>query len=292
MTFLRTVLALSRPARLVTVWSNCLAGWWLGGGGNFDHLPFLFGGAGLLFLGGAFLNDAFDADYDREHRPTKPIPSGALTQSTVWRWGLGWLIAGALLLVWRGRLTGTLGLGLVFCIISYNTVHRLTAVGPFLKGTCRCLLYVLGASVAERGVTGWSIWCGIALAAYIAGVAMLARSIDKPAGHHYGALALLAVPIALALLMDVDGYRQAGLVLSAVVAIWIIRSLRPGFWSPEPDLGRTVSGLIAGIVFVDWLATCPALVPGQFNEGPRQLSFAFIGLFLATLLFQRLAPER
>ena len=290
MAFLRTVLVLSRPWRLLTVWSNCLAGWWLGGGGNLDQLPFLFAGGALLHLGGAFLNDAFDADYDREHRRSRPIPSAAVTQGIVWRWGLGWLVAGALLLVWRGKLTGTVALALVFCIILYNTVHRLITVAPTLEGTCRCLFYLLGASLAERGVTGWSIWCGLALAAYTAGAGMLAGSGNKPPERRYGALGLLAVPIALALIMDVDGYREAGLLLSAVVAIWTIRSLRP-LWSPEPNITRTTSGLIAGIILVDWLATCPALLPGRFNDGPRQLSFAFLGLFLATLLLQRLVPD-
>ena len=39
---LRALLALSRVSHLPTVWSNCLAGWWLGGGGNFAKLPLLF----------------------------------------------------------------------------------------------------------------------------------------------------------------------------------------------------------------------------------------------------------
>src|SRR5260221_167869 len=41
---LRTLLILGRVSNLPTVWSNCLAGWWLGGGGNFWKLPLLFFG--------------------------------------------------------------------------------------------------------------------------------------------------------------------------------------------------------------------------------------------------------
>src|SRR5690348_4321637 len=97
---LRTILALSRTSRLPTVWSDCLAGWWLGGGGNAENLPFLFAGATLLYLGSAFLNDAFDAEYDTQHNRRRPIPAGAIGQDEVWRWGLSWMVAGALVLLW------------------------------------------------------------------------------------------------------------------------------------------------------------------------------------------------
>jgi hypothetical protein len=282
MSSLRTILALSRAARLPTVWSNCLAGWWLGGGGHAEDLARLFGGATLLFVGGAFLNDAFDAEYDRQHRRTRPIPAGAIAQDTVWRWGLGALVMGALLLLWAGRVTGALGLVLVFCIILYNAIHRLLVVSPVLKGLCRFFLYVLGASVAVRGVTGWSVWCGLALAIYMTGVGYFARWEVMSRQARYWPVILLSAPILLALIMDVDGYREAGLVLSAVLGLWVLRSLRQTFWSPERKLDRTVAGLVAGIVFVDWLAVANA---------PRGLSALFIGLFGLTLVLQQLAPE-
>src|SRR5256885_13326506 len=74
MSLLRTLLILGRISNLPTVWSNCLAGWWLGGGGNSHKLPWLFCGVTLLYIGGMFLNDAFDADFDRAHRQGRPIP--------------------------------------------------------------------------------------------------------------------------------------------------------------------------------------------------------------------------
>src|SRR5512142_1094831 len=147
MALVRTILALTRPARLPTVWSSCLAGWWLGGDRDWELLPLLLAGASFLFFGGAFLNDAFDADYDREHRPHRPIPAGEVAVQTVWRWGLAWLILGALLLLWLGKLSGTLGLILVLLIVFYTALHRQTSVAPVLKGLCRCFLYLLGASI-------------------------------------------------------------------------------------------------------------------------------------------------
>ena len=290
MSFLRTILALSRPARLPTIWSNCLAGWWLGGAGNPGNLPALFSGATLLFLGGAFLNDAFDTEYDRQHRPGRPIPAGAIGHNTVFRWGVAFLATGALLFVFLGQTVGELALALVFFSVLYNALHRLLPLAPVLKGICRCLLYLLGAAVAERGVTGWSIWCGFALAAYITGLRWLESWREKPGETRIWPVALLSVPVVLALIMDVNGFRETGLLLSVVLVLWVLRCLRPAYWRPERDLARATAGLVAGIVFVDWLATCPVTVPGQVPPGPRELSFAFLILFGLSVLFQGLIP--
>ncbi|HYG34659.1 MAG TPA: UbiA family prenyltransferase [Clostridia bacterium] len=293
MSFLRTILALSRPSRLPTIWSNCLAGWWLGGGGNAKALPFLLGGATCLFVGGAFLNDAFDADFDREHRRFRPIPSGAIGQKTVWRWGLSLLAAGALLLLWLNRTTGGLALALVFCLVVYNALHRYVTFSPILKGVCRFFLYVIGASVATYGITGWSIWCGIALAIYMTGVGYFARWERLPHQTPYWPAALLGAPIVLALLMNTGRYREPALLLSVALVLWLIRCLRPVFWSTERRLDQAIPGLIAGVVFVDWLATCPVVsIISQSHYAPRPLNFAFLALLFLTLLLQRLVPER
>jgi 4-hydroxybenzoate polyprenyltransferase len=290
---LRALLALSRISRLPTVWSNCLAGWWLGGGGNGQRLPFLFGGATLLYIGGSWLNHAFDAEYDRHHRPARPIPSGVIALRTVWRWGLACLVLGALLLFSLSELTGGLGLGLIFFAILYNTLHRSLSSGPLLKAMCRLFLYLMGASIAAHGFSGALLWCSLALAAYMTGVGLLARWEENPGqAPQWPGLLLLAAP-AFALLMNVNGYREPALLLSALLALWLLRAWRQTFWSLEPALGRTVSDLVAGVVFVDWLAVGP--VPSalsETNHAPRELSAVFIGLLLVTLLLQRWLPER
>lgn len=292
MTSLRAILSLCRPTRLPTVWSNCLAGWWLGGGGNAEHLPFLFGGATLLYLGAVFLNDAFDAEYDSQHRRARPIPAGAIMQNTVWRWGLSWLVGGALLLLWPGQVTGEAGLLLAFLIILYNTVHRLVTFSPVLKAAGRFLFYLLGASTGGHGITGGALWCGLALGVYVAGVGYVARWEETPRQARAWPTVLLASPILLALLMNADRYREPALLLSAVLLLWGLRALRQTFWSPERNVRRTVGDLVAGIVIVDWLATCPVAAVTDFsNHAPRGLSFAFIGLLLSTLVLQKLAPD-
>jgi hypothetical protein len=276
---LRAFASVARPDGLPTLWSDCLASWWLGGGGHTGNLPYLFAGATFLYLGAVFANDAFDAEFDRQHHPTRPIPSGKVSWKTVWRWGLGWLALGALSWLWLGTLTGGFGLALVICIVLFDSVHRLLALSPLLLGGCRLLLYLAAGSVSAAGVTGWSVWCGLALAAYVSGIGYFKRGIRAPGWAAYAPVLLLACPIILALIMNANASRPAGLMLSAVLGLWTIRCLRPVLWSAQPNLSRAISGLSAGIVFVDWLA-----VP----DVPRQLNFVFLALFGAALLLQRL----
>ena len=94
--YLRTLLLLGRVSNLPTVWSNCLAGWLLGGAGAFDTLAVLGVGATLLYWAGMFLNDALDVQFDHRHRPERPIPSGAIREGAVWQWGLSFLVLGFL----------------------------------------------------------------------------------------------------------------------------------------------------------------------------------------------------
>ena len=289
MSSVRTLLALSRPSRLPTYWSDCLAGWWLGGGGNAENLPFLFAGVTLLYLGGAFLNDAFDADFDRHHHPERPIPSGAVTQQAVWRWGLSGLAAGALFLLWLGNATGGLGLAMVALIVIGNAIHHLLPSGPVLQGICRMFLYVLAASVASHGVSGWSVWSGLAAGTYVAAIAWFARWEEIPSRARHWPMIPLAAPVILALVMNAGEYRKPAMLIGLVVVLWALRALRQTYLSLDRNMTRTVSTLTAGIVLVDWLAICPmAAASSMSNSAPRELSLAFVGLFLGVLALQRI----
>ena len=281
MALLRTLLVVGRISNLPTLWSNCLAGWWLGGAGNPEQLPLLVAGASLLYLGGMFLNDAFDAQYDRQYRPERPIPAGDISLTTVWRWGLIVLGLGGASLIFLGRVTGALGVALLLLIVLYNAFHKQLVWAPILMAACRFLVYVIAASIAANGVTGWALWGGLALAFYIAGLSFLARREATPGLPDYWPLLLLAAPIVLALFMNGPGYRLAAGLLGAALAFWVVSALSQSLWSDKPNVGRTVSWLLAGVVLVDWLAVADA---------PRQIGFVFIGLFLSALLLQRVVP--
>jgi 4-hydroxybenzoate polyprenyltransferase len=281
---LRTLVVLGRVSNLPTVWSNCLAGWWLGGAQNYQNLPWLFFGVSALYLGGMFLNDAFDADYDRQQRPERPIPSGAITVPVVWAWGMALLVLGAVSLIILGKTTGVLALVLLLCILLYDATHKVLTASPWLMGMCRFWIYIIAGSTGSWGINGWPIWCGAALGLYVAGLSLVAQRENSRGLVPYWPLALLTVPVVLALLMDVGESRTPALWLSLILVLWLARCTRTIFLGGGVNVGRIVSGLLAGIVLVDLLAVGPG------PEYPNPLIAVFLILFAATLGLQRFIP--
>ncbi len=278
----RTLLILGRASNLPTVWSNCLAGWLLAGGGNWGRFLQLCLGATFLYLGGMFLNDAFDADFDKEYRRERPIPSGVITLDAVWRWGFILLGAGAVALILLGTTTGVLSVILLACILVYDAAHKLIAFAPVLMACCRFALYLVAASTGANGVSGLALWSGIALAAYIIGLSHLARRESTKGAISCWPCALLAVPILLALVANGRHYERAAILLSIVFGLWTARCLSHTLLATAPNPGRTVSGLLAGIVLVDVLAVA--------GGETLWITIAFVLCFAAALLFQRFVP--
>lgn len=278
---LRTLLILGRVSNLPTVWSNCLVGWLLGGGGSFRRLALLCLGATCLYLGGMFLNDAFDSEHDRHYRSERPIPSGAISAAKVWGWGLGWLIAGVLLLSLLGPDTLAVALLLSAAVLIYDAIHKLVTLSPWLMAFCRFLLYLLAASAALRGITGLAIWGGMALALYIVGLSYIARKESVRGPVQFWPVWLLAAPVLLAWVVNAGQYKVRALALALILAAWVIHCVRETYWGSPPRIGRTVSGLLAGICLVDLLA----LAGGTFP-----IACVFTLLFIAALLGQKFFP--
>ena len=279
--YLRTLLVLGRASNLPTVWSNCIAGWLLGDGGPLSGLFLLCVGATCLYTGGMFLNDAFDVEFDRQHRAERPIPSGAISLGEVWGFGVGWLMLGTVLMAFFDPGTTLLTFLLVGAILLYDAVHKWISISPVLMALCRFLLFLMAASAADSGVTGLAIWSALALALYIVGLSYVAKSESTRGPLRYWPCWLLVAPVVLAYLVNQGEFKQRGLVLCAIVALWVLRNLRYAFWSAEKNIPRTVSGLLAGIVLVDLLALA---------GGDLLIGSVFVLLFAGTLLFQRFVP--
>jgi len=255
----RTLLILGRVSNLPTVWSNCLAGWWLGGGGNFWKLPFLFLGVSLLYTGGMYLNDAFDEEYDRARRPERPIPAGKIPAGRVWRLGFGQLAAGILSLLPCGHLAVAGAVLLAMFIVLYDFTHKFFTAAPWLMGTCRFWVYVIASAAGVDGLNGFAVFGGVALASYVVGLSYVARRERSRGAVPVWPLLLLAAPIVLALAINAGGFLAPALWISLVLGLWIVRCARSIVVPDGTNVGWVVGNLLAGIVLVDWLAVAPQL---------------------------------
>lgn len=280
---LRTFLILGRVSNLPTVWTNCLAGWWLGGGGNYWKLPFLLLGVSLLYTGGMFLNDAFDEDFDRQRRAERPIPSGKISAPLVWRYGFGQLALGIFLLLFCSQLAAICAMLLALTILIYDFTHKFFTASPWLMGACRFWVYIIAGATGVAGLNGFPIFCGAALAFYVVGLSYVARRESFRGPVPYWPLLLLAAPIVLAIALNTGEFRNDALWISLVLVLWLARCVKNIFLGGGLNPAWMVTNLLAGITFVDWLAVAPIL--------PHLTSaIVFVALFGLTKWFQKFIP--
>lgn len=278
---LRTLLVLGRVSNVPTVWSNCLAGWLLSGGGEWNRFALLCFAATALYVGGMYLNDAFDAQFDQQHRPERPIPSRAIRVEVVWGWGLLWLLAGLACLFSFDKTTIIFALLLAVSILIYDAIHKIFAFSPVLMAACRFFLVLLAASTGREGVTGFAIWSALVMAAYIVGLSYLARNESTLVSFRYWPCLFLIAPLVLTVVANQGEYLLRTVVLSVLVGLWILRCVWFALWSGQRNIGRAVSGLLAAIPLVDLLSIW---------DGRIILALVFVALFVLSLLFQRLVP--
>ncbi len=279
--YLHSLLILGRISNLPTVWSNCIAGWWLAEGDSIPLLLILCGAATALYCGGMFLNDAMDFHFDRQFRPERPIPSGRIPLSHVRTWGWTLLSVGVVPLAFFSLNTLGFGIALALSIVVYDAFHKSISWSPVLMGLCRFFLFLMAASTGPEGVTGFTLWAATVLAAYIVGLSYVAKKESQSGPLRYWPCLLLVAPFVLAWYANAAEFARPTHVMMLAAGLWIVQSLRKTYGSNPPQVGRTVSQLLSGIVLIDLLALA---------GGPPHIAIALIALFLVAQLFQRFIP--
>jgi hypothetical protein len=283
----KTLLELGRVSNLPTVWSNVLAGAVVAGSARPAALLAVGLAGSLFYVGGMFLNDAFDADIDARERPERPIPSGRAARGEVFVWGFGQLLLGLALLE-LAALSGLSASGqklllpgvFTAClVVAYDRFHKGNPLSPVLMGACRAGLYLMAGAAAARTPNPALIESAVALLFYVVGLTHIAR-------FETGSVVVRLFPAFFALMPALLGIQRlelaelAPLPLLAVLASigWTAHSLRLARRG-GPNIGRAVVSLIAGISLVDAVFTAP---------GERLAPLVCWGCFGATLGLQRL----
>lgn len=263
----RVLLRLGRVSNLPTVVSNTLAGTLLGTNGlalGDSAIPLIEASlcASALYVGGMFLNDAFDAEWDARHRPERPIAMGEISRTLVFVLSALLLIAGAgyaSLVAWRRHSPGGAIAALVtsIAIIAYNRWHKGFGFAPVIMGLCRAGAIGMGALLLTPEPQT-IVWVAAACVwAHTVGLTHVA-SFEAGTGARDGALlergiaALVFVPAAglLAVLVMTRPAVVAALLLVVQLA-WQIYLLRLVTRRVPRGIPRAVGGLIAGMALLD-----------------------------------------
>jgi 4-hydroxybenzoate polyprenyltransferase len=251
---LSTLLRLGRISNIPTVWTNVLAGSVIAGG---DRNP---GGIALIMLamtafyvGGMYLNDFFDREIDARDRPGRPIHAGEIRAGAVSSIGFGLLATSIALMIPFGLAATVWGALLAAVIVLYDVWHKGNVLSPVVMGTCRALVYIeTGAALAESTSAATMVGA-VALASHVAGITYAAKQESLDRVGNLWPLALLAVPLFVALPAMFSGWTViiAFVLLLAADAQAIHLLVRRPLPGAVP---HAVSGLIAAICLVDALA--------------------------------------
>jgi 4-hydroxybenzoate polyprenyltransferase len=287
--FIRALLILGRVSNLPTVWTNVLAGWFLAGGSWTGELAWLLAGVSLLYVGGMTLNDACDAKWDREFAPGRPIPSGRISERTVWIIAVLQMLGGSAIWWTQTSVHPWLQIALPLAIVGYDLIHKRWAGAVLLMGLCRGLVYAGAASAvvaqtADLVVPGTVLALAVGVLLYIAGLTFVARSehLAKRKALPLWPRLLLMLPVLFPLVVSriaPDPMLRGGLIVIGIAGIWawlvIVRT------QLRVAVGRGIGSAIAGIALYDAAAVA-------FADWPAAV--VSLGCFGLALAAQRIIP--
>jgi 4-hydroxybenzoate polyprenyltransferase len=279
-------LRLGRVSNLPTVWTNVLAGVVLAGTVTPGWpVTLLIVALSVFYVGGMFLNDAFDRHFDRQYRPSRPIPAGRVDAATVFGVGFALLALGVTLVVilaltapveagWRAPAASV---GLAAMIVLYDGWHKRNPLSPLLMAICRMLVYVIAAAAVSAVFPADLIAACAAAVAYLIGLTYAAKQETLHRVANLWPLLFLAVPFLYGLPIATGSVVGALVycVLLGVVGWAVFLLARPA----GRNVPRAVMLLIAGISLLD----------GLFIAGHGQYVLVGIAViaFILTLVLQR-----
>ncbi len=283
---LNTALRLGRISNLPTVWSNVLVGVLLAGGLLADaRLPLLMLALSLFYVGGMFLNDAFDREFDVAHRPERPIPAGEVTAQQVFGIGFGLLAAGLAGVAVASRGPGGLptwqalaaGAALGGLIVLYNAHHKGNALSPLIMGLCRVFVVFTAAFSVAVELPVAVVLAALALLCHLIGLTYIAKQEHLDRIGSLWPLGFLAVPVLYGLWLAMSA-PAAWLPLLLYVGVlgFALNLLRR---RAKGDVPRAVVTLIAGMSVLDGV-----VLAGAGHSLAAVLAVAAFGL---TLLMQK-----
>lgn len=252
-TTLHTHLSLARVSNLPTTWSNVLCALLLAGGFSWGCFLGALLAVSLFYVGGMYLNDWRDAEYDRRHRPDRPIPAQKISRRAVLLLAVVYLLLafGISLALQPGSLWWSLGL--IACITYYDLDHKNNSISPWVMGACRALIYPWAAALAGQSFSTGLWLAGLAAYSYTMGLTYIARGAGQVAATRLVLLAALFLPAVLWGVQLSENPLVLRLLALLVFLAWTGYCISAWF-SNKTGSRPPIGYLIAGLCWVDLVA--------------------------------------
>ncbi|SMF20530.1 4-hydroxybenzoate polyprenyltransferase [Alteromonadaceae bacterium Bs31] len=287
---LSSALQLGRVSNLPTVWTNVLVGLaFVKATDSYTIIWAAMAALSLIYLAGMFLNDAFDADWDKQHKQNRPIVNGETTAKEVTVYACVFIILAMALLLGAARSGQALQVLvasalLIASIVIYDWKHKSWKHSAWIMGSCRLWVYFLAASLVASISTALCL-AGLSLMFYIAGITYLARSEHMNSLQSTWPIVLLLSPVVLAIYFSFSSASPLiSLLLVSALVHWLLKGallLLPG---KKRNIPQAIGILLSGMCLID---AC-----FLYTLGAHMLTWlALLGFLLCLLLQKKIAAS-
>lgn len=255
----KTFLQLGRVSSLPTILSTTLAGAALAGGNPLNpNIVILMFAMSLAYIGGAFLNDAFDRKFDKEHHPERPISKGTIKAAEVFAAGFTLLAASVMFSALGAMSWGhnvaiviLLTIALTITIVLYDIWHKDNPLSPVIMGLCRFLLILIAGFAAADKPSVVLYFGAAAMLCYLIGLTWAARQENFDNIKNLWPLLFLLIPVAYGLVRSLSDFQVLPLLLlltaCTLYAIVLLKRKQ------QSNTKQAKAFMIAGIALVDAL---------------------------------------
>ncbi len=208
-----------------------------------------------LYYAGMALNDYWDFDEDLRERPTRPLPSGALSRNHVATAIASLLSFGFACAYLVSAQSALIALALALNIVAYDTLIKKGVAGAFCMGGCRYVNWLLGLSILP--MSSESLLLPLPILFYIAALTWLSKQETHARDRNSLVLVALLLFLSMLSLFAVLAHLDwpvpgtlAVFVLAALVTTKLLQTAR----NFEPHtVQSTVTWMIIGIIPYDAL---------------------------------------
>lgn len=260
---LRKYLQLARLPNAFTAPTNIIAGYFIltpVTSLNYLDLVMLMISSMLFYVSGVIFNDYFDIEIDRKERPSRPLPSGAVSRQSALRIALvlmGLAMTFDFFVSWQSFAVAVFLAGM---ILAYDyRLKRNKILNPVTMGGSRFLNVILGASPAIQLPLETNFWHLILIAcfifAYVAVIALFSskelsgikskRQIALLFSIDYGIIASIGTAIFLGIL------KPSSFIILASFAVIISLIFRQTLLGNAVTVQNTIKNLVISIIVLD-----------------------------------------
>lgn len=205
----------------------------------------------LIYFSGMIFNDANDAEWDKKHRPERPIPQGLIKKKDAWLTA-SFMLACGVLLSGINRVSLSLAAILAIAVLAYTFIHRWTIPAIIFMALSRSLVYAVTVSaILPSPLTGNLIGCCIAIGVYTALLTIIGRCEHEAKAKRAWLVPLMAISPIIPLIMYGNPH-EIWWIMLIVFLVWLSMSWK-NFRQPNINITDGMHKLLAGFCLLDCL---------------------------------------